>query len=121
MITIGAVSPCSLTGTEAGITKPFRLSLRFLSVWYSVLCTDILYRFDWDTAPFYFFSAVPGTTAGALSARPLYGSIGQRPGNPGIVKKSKEYFDIMLICPCDELDTNWSLERSSRAIHYNLE
>ncbi len=32
MITIGAVSPCDLTGTEAGITKPF--------------------RFDWDAAPF---------------------------------------------------------------------
>jgi hypothetical protein len=70
---------------------------------------------------FKFYYAIPDTTAGALSARPLYGSIGQRPGNPGIVKKSKEYFDIMLICPCDELDTNWSLERSSRAIHYNLE
>jgi hypothetical protein len=61
MITIGAASPYDLTGTEAGITKPFRLSLRFLSVWYSVLCTDILYRFDWDAAPFKIYCAVPET------------------------------------------------------------
>jgi hypothetical protein len=52
MMIIGAASPGALTGTDAGITKPLRLSLRFLSVWYSVLCTDILYRFDWDAAPF---------------------------------------------------------------------
>jgi len=30
MIIIGAASPCVLTGMEAGITKPLRLSLLFL-------------------------------------------------------------------------------------------
>ena len=70
MITIGAASPCALTGTEAGITKPLRL--------------------DWDAAPFFNDKRpMPGTTAALLSARPLYGSIGQRAGNPGIVIKIK--------------------------------
>jgi hypothetical protein len=52
MNTIGAVSPCRLTGTEAGITKPLRL--------------------DWDAAPFFNDKRpMPGTTA-AHCPRDLY-------------------------------------------------